>query len=170
MKSNILIKIGTLLLAAFVFFLPGCRNYLVPERGAVSLENARINLPEDGVNETLWEGKHLDVNYSISSKSSELVLSGTVVIHDTVLMSFDSVKQLVVKVNFLDNSGRVLGTADITPLYTAYGKVRGPLKFKTVVPLVPGTRSFTFSYFGIFIGRVDGTSGDDWEIFYFPFE
>jgi hypothetical protein len=169
MKTNIFVKTVTLLLAVFVFLLPGCRNYMVPEEGALSLENGRIDFPEDGVREVVWKGKHLDVLYSISRKSDKLLLSGTVTIHDSVLMSFDTVEKLLVKFNFLDSSGRVLGTADITPLYTSYGQVGGPLNFKTATAFVPGTSSFAFSYFGVLFGRLD-KQPDGWEIFYFPFE
>lgn len=169
MKTNILVKTVTLLLAVLVFLIPGCRNYLVPEEGSLSLENDRIDFPEDGVRDLLWKGKHLDVHYSISRKSDELVISGTVTIHDSVLMSFDTLEKLVVKFNFLDSSGRVLVTADITPQYASYGQVTGPLSFKTDTAFVPGTSSFAFSYFGILFGRLDELS-DGWEIFYFPFE
>ena len=169
MKTNMSVKTVTLLLAVFVFLLPGCRNYLVPEEGALSLENGRIDFPEDGVREALWKGKHLDILYSISRESDELVISGTVTIHHSVLMSFDTVEKLLVKFNFLDSSGRVLGTADITPLYISYGQVGGPLNFKTATAFVPGTSSFAFSYFGVLFGRLVELS-DGWEIFYFPFE
>ena len=169
MKINIPVRIVPLLLVVFLFFLSGCRNYLVPEVGALSKEYARIDFPEDGVERALWKGKHMDVHYSISQKSGGFAISGTVTIHDTVLMSFDNVEQLVVKFNFLDNSGRVLGTADITPRYSTYEKVDGPLDFKTVAAPVPGTSSFAFSYFGTFFGRLD-ESVDDWEIFHFPFD
>jgi len=169
MKTNIYIRLITLLIIAATLFLSGCKNYFVPEQGALSLENARIDFPEDGVREVLWKGKHLDVHYSISQKSGELLISGTVTIHDSVLMSFDTVERLLVKFNFLDSSGRVLGTADITPLYASYGQVTGPLSFKTATAFVPGTSSFVFSYFGVLFGRLDELS-DGWEIFYFPFE
>jgi len=169
MKTNIPGRIIALLLVVFVFFLSGCRNYFVPEVGALSKENARIDFPEDGVEGALWKGKHMDVYYSISQKSGEFAISGTVSVHDTVLMSFDQVEQLVVKFNFLDNSGRVLETADITPRYSTFVRVDGPLDFKTVVASVPGARSFAFSYFGIFFGRLDESS-DSWEIFHFPFD
>jgi hypothetical protein len=169
MKTNIPGRISALLLVVFIFFLSGCRNYLVPEVGALSKENARIDFPEDGVEGALWKGKHMDVHYSISQKSGEFAISGTVSIHDNILMSFDQVEQLVVKFNFLDNSGRVLGTADITPRYATYDRVDGPLDFKTIATPVPGTSYFAFSYFGTFFGRLDESS-DSWEIFYFPFD
>ncbi len=164
-----MVKTVTLLLVIFVFLLPGCRNYLTAEVGALSLKSDRIDFPKDGVKEALWKGKHLDVHYSISRNSDELVISGTITIHDSVLMSFDTVEKLVVKFNFLDSSGRVLGSADITPLYASYGQVTGPLNFKTSTAFVPGTSSFAFSYFGVLFGRLDELS-DGWEIFYFPFE
>ena len=49
MKTNILVKTVTLLLVIFVFLLPGCRNYLTAEMGALSLKRDRIDFPKDGV-------------------------------------------------------------------------------------------------------------------------
>ncbi len=169
MITNIPARAVTFLLAACIIFLPGCRNYLVPEEGSSSLKNARIDFQEDGVGEAEWKGKHLDINYSISQKSAEPVISGTVTIHDRVLMSFDRLEKLVVKMNFLDNSGSVLGTVDITPNYAIYDQVRGPLKFKNVGAPAPGASSFAFSYFGTLFGRL-AESEDSLEIFYFPFD
>jgi hypothetical protein len=167
MKTNILIRVLTLSLAGFVFFLPGCRNYLVPEQGALSQENARIDFSKDG--ETLWKGKEMDIKYSISQKNDGLIISGTVIIHDSILMSFDRLEQLAVKLNLLDELGRVIGTVDITPPYATYNSVAGPMVFKTAVASVSGASSFAFSYLGtLFGGRLSETS-DSWEIFYFPF-
>ena len=169
MKSNILVRLLTLLLTGSVVFLPGCRNYLVPEEGELSQESARIDFSKDGGGETLWKGKDLDIKYSISEKNGELRIFGTVIIHDNILMSFEKMDHLMVKLNLLDELGKVVGTVDITPLYSTYNNVTGPLSFKTVVASVPGARSFAFSYFGsLFGGRLSETS-DSWEIFYFPF-
>jgi len=169
MKANMLVRMLTLLLAGLVFFLPGCRNYLVPEEGALSQESARIDFSKDGGGETLWKGKDLDIKYSIFQKNGELRVSGVVIIHDNILMSFGRLEQLVVKLNLLDEQGRVLGTVDITPRSAAYDSVTGPLAFRTVTASVPGASSFAFSYFGsLFGGRLSETS-DSWEIFYFPF-
>ena len=70
MKPNIPDGIVTLLLVGFVFLLPGCRNYLAPEVGALSLESDRIDFPEDSAEGALWAGKELDVQYSISSDTA----------------------------------------------------------------------------------------------------
>ncbi len=169
MKANRLIKTVTLL-AAFVFLLPGCRNYKVPEKGSVSLENARIDFQEGGVEGAEWKGKQVDINYSISQKSTGLVISGTVIIHDQVLASFGRLDQLVVKLNFLSNSGSVLETVDITPRYATFDQVEGPLDFKAVAAPVPGATSFAFSYFGTFFSESGEAGGGSFEIFYFPFD
>ena len=169
MKTNILIRVLTLSLAGLVFFLPGCRNYLVPEEGALSLENSRIDFSKDGGGETLWKGKELDIKYSISQKNDGLIISGRVIIHDSILMSFDRLERLAVKLNLLDKLGRVIGTVDITPPYATYNSVTGPMVFKSAVASGSGASSFAFSYFGtLFGGRLSETS-DSWEIFYFPF-
>lgn len=169
MRTNLLIRLLTLSLAGFFFFLPGCRNYLVPEEGALSQESARIDFSKDGGGETLWKGKDLDIKYSTSQKNGELRIFGAVIIHDNILMSFEKLDHLVVKLNLLDELGKVVGTVDITPIYSAYSNVTGPLSFKTAVNSVSGASSFAFSYFGtLFGGRLSETS-DSWEIFYFPF-
>ena len=169
MKTNILIRVLTLSLAGLVFFLPGCRNYLVPEEGALSLENSRIDFSKDGGGETLWKGKDLDIRYSISQKNGELRIFGAVIIHDNILMSFEKLDHLVVKLNLLDELGKVVGTVDITPTYSAYSNVTGPMVFRSAVASSSGASSLAFSYFGtLFGGRLSETS-DSWEIFYFPF-
>ena len=65
--------------------------------------------------------------------------------------------------------GKVVGTVDITPPYSAYSSVPGPLSFETVVDSIPGAGSFVFSYFGTLIGGRLSETSDSWEIFYFPF-
>ncbi len=152
-----------------VLFLSGCKSYLVPEPGAVAREDARINLPEEGVQNALWKGKDLAIKYSISPGGDGLVISGTQTVDDSVTMSFPAVDNLRVKMTFLDDLGRVLGTADITPRYSAFYQADGPMGFKSVVVPPPGASAFAFSYWGSFVGTPREVS-ESWDIHYFPFQ
>jgi len=169
MKTKIITK--TVLLSALVavFFLSGCvRNYLVPEPGAIAREDARIDFPEAGLSNVSWQGKDLDIQYSIANNNGELLISGKIIIHDNVLNSFPILDRLVVKITFLDKQGSVIGTTDITPSYSTKSQVTGPLSFKSTAALPLGTSSLAFNYFGTIFSNPNESS-DTWEIFYFPF-
>lgn len=169
MKTNVIVRMIFLLFIVSVLFLSGCKSYLIPEPGAVALEKARINLPEEGVQNALWKGKDLEIKYSISPGGEGLVISGTQTVDDSVTMSFPAVDNLRVKMTFLDDLGRVLGTADITPRYSSFSQADGPLDFKSVVVPPPGTSAFAFSYWGSFVG-IPREVTESWDIRYFPFQ
>ena len=158
-----------LLILGSVLFISGCKSYLIPEPGAVALENSRIDLPKEGVRDALWQGKDMEIKYSISPSGDGLVISGTQTIDDSVTMSFPAVDNLRVKLTFLDDLGRVLGTSDITPRYSTFNQADGPLSFKSVLMPPSGTTSFAFSYWGSFVG-IPREVTESWDIHYFPFQ
>jgi len=169
MKMNSIIRLLTVLLVVSVVFLCGCINYLAPTQGAMALEKSRVDLPEAGLKEVTWKGKDLDIQYSISRAGGQLAIFGKIMIHDSVIMSYPRMNRLVVRINFLNESGTVIGAADITPSYSVSYEVDGPFSFKGAVGSVPGISSFAFNYFGTFVG-VPHEAGESLDIFYFPFE
>lgn len=169
MKNFRIISMTTLLVVVSGFFLYGCKNYLSPAQGAVALEKSRIDLPEAGLQESTWKGKDMDIQYSISRAGDQLSILGKITIHDSVIMSYPRMSRLVVKMNFLDGAGVVIGGANISPSYSAFYEVDRPLSFKTVIVSAQGTRSFAFNYYGNFTG-MPHEPGENLEIFYFPFE
>ena len=169
MKMQTGVKVMLLLNIMVVFFLFGCRNYIVPEPGAVAVADARIALPTEGVRDAEWSSKDMVIKYSIVPNDSGMTISGTETLDDSISMSFPAVQNLQVKISFLDDQGRVLGTADITPLYSAFYAVDGPLSFKSAVTPPAGTSFFTFSYWGSFAG-IPRDRTESWDINYFPFQ
>ena len=150
MKVCIGFKMIFLLNIMAVFFLSGCRNYIVPDPGAVALADARIALPADGVRSAAWRGKDMIIEYSIVPDGTGLVVSGTTTIDDSITMSFPAALNLQVKISFLDDQGRVLGTADITPRYSAGYEADRPLTFKSAVVTACRGIIFCFQLLGIF--------------------
>jgi len=169
MKVCIGFKTMLLLNIMAVFFLSGCRNYIVPDPGAVAVADARIALPADGVRSAAWRGKDMIIEYSIFPDGTGLVISGTTTIDDSITMSFPAALNLQVKISFLDDQGKVLGTADITPRYSAGYEADRPLTFKSAVVPPAGASFFAFSYWGSFVG-IPRSRTETWDINYFPFQ
>jgi len=169
MKVQIGFRMMILLSMVSVFFLSGCRNYIVPEPGAVALADARIPLPADGLRNAAWQGKDMVIEYSIVPNGTGLLISGTETIDDSITMSFPAALNLQVKLSFLDDQGRVLGTADITPRYSMGYEADKPLSFKAAVVPPAGTSFIAFSYWGSF-GGIPRDRTETWDINYFPFQ
>ncbi|MGB3221727.1 MAG: hypothetical protein WBB23_02910 [Desulforhopalus sp.] len=154
----------------FSFFLSGCANFIKPEIGAIAREDARIDLTADDMQEGVFSTSDLVLAYSISESGDMLNISGELSFAQSITYSFGIIERFILKMNFLDEEGRVIETVDITPLINSFGGVpdKTRLRHSSVKP--DGASSIAFNYYGVFKGDAPEMGGDTWEIFYFPFE
>jgi uncharacterized protein YceK len=163
-------KVLLVLIWLGVLFLSGCANFLKPEIGAIARQEARISLAEDGVQDAAWTTNDLALTYSFSESGNTFNLSGKLVFDRSLTDSFRVVKRFILKMSFLDDEGRVLETVDITPLFSAFGNVPDQMAIKVSCARPAGSVSIAFNYFGVFKSDAEEMGGDEWDIFYFPFD
>lgn len=168
MNVNRTVEAASILLCLGLLFWAGCANFLQPERGAVARPEARIALPENGVQRQTFEAGDVKIIYSLSGPGERFALSGTLVFAQSLTYSFPIITSFTVKMSFLDGAGRVLETIDITPVYPAFGAVE-KVDFRVSREAPPGSRAIAFNYFGVFRSYPADDDGS-WEIFYFPYD
>lgn len=154
---------GLLVLAA------GCAHFLKPEIGATAWQDARVELTAEGVQESTWQTKELELSYSLTKTEDTFQLSGSLHFDRSVTDSFPIAKKFIFKMSFLDAEGRVLQTVDITPLISYMGFVPDKIAIQKTSVRPVGTSYIAFNYFGSFRGNESEIGGDDWDIFYFPY-
>ncbi len=156
-----------LLLCLGLILMSGCANFLKPEVGAVARKESRILLAND-IPAGTWQTKDLHVAYSLAQEGEECTLIGTLTFDRYLGDSFSVITNFFIYLSFLDGEGKVIETVDLSPLIETFGKVPESLPVKFVHVRPPGSKSFTFHYFG---GFRSGSSkdGGDWSIYHFPF-
>lgn len=154
----------------FGILLSGCANFIKPEMGAVARQDARIDLTADNVQEGVFSTSDLVLAYSISESGDMFNISGELSFAQSVTYSFGIIERFILKMNFLDEEGRVIETVDITPLINSFGGVpdKTRLRHSSVKP--ESTSAIVFNYYGVFRGDAPEMGGATWEIFYFPFD
>ncbi len=160
----------SIIIGLSVVMLSGCTNFLKPETGAIAQKNARIALTDQSVQEGMFKTKDLQMKYSIAETGKTFNLAGKLSFAQSLTYSFGSIEKFTLKLNFLDEQGKVLETTDITPIYTAFGDVPDHLDVNLSCTKPAGTEAIAFNYYGDFRGDVQETGGSKWEIYYFPFE
>lgn len=156
----------------FGIFLSGCANFIKPEMGAVARLDARIDLTADEVQEGVFSTSDLVLAYSISESGDMFNISGELSFAQSITYSFGVIERFTLKMNFLDEEGRVIETVDITPLIQSFGSVPDKTRLRHTSVKPEGTSSIAFNYYGVFKGTSSdvGGGGATWEIFYFPFD
>ncbi len=163
-------KVLLVLFGMYVLLLSGCAKFIRPDIGAIARPDARINLVDSGVKDAAWDNNELELTYSYSESGDVFNFSGTLVFDRSLTDSFPVAKRFFLKMSFLDDKGSVLKTIDITPLISSFSQVPDQVTIKSSTVKPAGTRSIAFNYFGVFRGDSDTMGGDEWEIFYFPFD
>jgi hypothetical protein len=170
MNIRQVVKVFSVVLCLGMLFLSGCANFLRPEMGAIARPEARITLAEDGVQDALWQTKDMVLSYSIAQSDTACNLSGELVFDRSLTDSFPVIKKFIFKMSFLDGGGRVIETVDISPLFRSFGQAPDELmiRFSGVRPAAAA--AIAFNYYGTFRGSAVAMGGDEWDIFYFPFD
>lgn len=169
MKSHLAAKASFIVLCLGVLLWSGCANFLKPETGAVARPEARIALPEKGVQKQTFTAGDVKIIYSLAGAGEPFALSGTIVFDQSLTNAFPIITKFLLKMSFLDAEGRVIDTIDITPVFGTFGRVPEKLDFRVSPVAPPGSKAIAFNYFGEF--RTNSREASDtWEIFYFPFD
>ncbi|WP_143005438.1 hypothetical protein [Desulforhopalus singaporensis] len=146
----------------------GCSGYLVPEQGSVADPEKRIVLTVDSETEQVYQTPELKLVYSLRENEGSYEYRGRLHFDRSLTDSFPIIKNFFLKLNFLDEEGRVLATLDVTPFYSVRGQVMHSLEKRKTLAIPAGSTQITFSYYGIFVGDVPHI-GEEWQIFEFPF-
>jgi len=170
MITHRVIKILLFFLGLCLLFLTSCANFIKPDIGAVARPEARHNLVENGAQNAGLETRDLDLTYSYSIASEGFNLTGELIFDRSLTDSFPVVKQFFLKMSFLDAEGRVLRTFDITPLFSSFSRTPDKLPINVSCDKPAGSRAIAFNYFGVFRGTQENMGGDQWNIYYFPYD
>jgi hypothetical protein len=170
MNLHIVTRFFITVLCLFMFLsLSACANFIKPEIGATAQTEARVALVDGSIQGGVLDAKDVKLQYNLSTTSDSFSISGKLVIDRSIRSSFPIVSKFFLKLNFLDGEGRVLGTTDITPLFATHGRIRDSLEVKKSGGLPGGSTSIAFNFFGTFKSDGNEFGGDDWDVFFFPF-
>lgn len=169
MTTHLSAKTTIILLCLGLLFWSGCANFLKPETGAVARPDARIALPETGGQKETFSTGDVRIIYSLSGSDEPFSLQGTLVFTQSLTYSFPIIVRFTLKMSFLDDSGRVIETIDITPLLGAFGQVPEKTDFRVTRAAPPGSKAIAFNFFGEFRSDLSDATGT-WEVFYFPYD
>jgi len=169
MNIRLLVKFFFVALCLGSLFLAGCANFLKPEVGAIARPEASIALTEDEPQDVFWQTKDLELSFSIVQTGNSCNLSGELAFDRSLTDSFPVIKRFILKMSFLDSEGRVLESLDITPFYSYFNHAPDTLRIKASCVRPAAAVAIAFNYFGSFRGNAVTMGGDEWDIFYFPF-
>lgn len=147
-----------------------CKNFIKPELGAIAHEDARFLLDDGEISDGLLQTRQLQLEYRLTSSDDGFTISGTMTMDPSIYNSFPLAKRFFLKINFLDEEGRVLSTSDISPLFNTSSYISESLQVQRSGFRPPGSTAVAFNYFGSFSGEYTHVKGDSWEVFYFPFD
>lgn len=150
--------------------LMGCANFVQPEIGSIALQDSRIRLTPNGVQDAVWSTDDLELKYSISETDDTFLISGELAFDRSLTDSFNVAEYFSLKMSFLDSEGKVLQTVDITPLVYYLGDLQEKMGIQASTERPTGADSIVFNYYGVFKGSAPEVGGDEWSILYFPFD
>ncbi len=171
MRNNICGKIGGLLLCMGVLIISGCVKYLQPEMGAVALDDARVPFVDSKISDAVLATKDLRLEYTLSGNGDTFDIAGKLMIDRAILSSYPILRRFVLRVNFLDAEGLVIGAEDITPNLGRYSTVPDVISLRADGALPSEAVAIAFNYFGTFaINAMIGLNDETVEAFYMPFK
>lgn len=151
-----------------IITLVGCVKYISPKQGAVVREGESIGIGTLGTSQAVWETKDLKLSYTIAKAGELWSLKGVLRFSGSLLSSFGIIKSFNLKMSFVDSSGSVIQTVDITPSYSYLSAVDQELEVTADFSVPAGSSDIVFNYHGVF--RADEATMGEWEIHHFPFD
>jgi hypothetical protein len=162
--------------ACCVIFLSSCfkpydnlnRQVLADEQ--LEIENTAAEMRTWGTND-------LTLRYNALDSGDAITFTGFVKISNSVTYSFPRADFLILYVYLLNQDGMSTSRHIIRPSISRYNTFSRESRFGKTIRKDPGTTSFAFGYWGNFVdsestfrGGRFGSEGDEWEIYYSPFE
>jgi len=145
-KTKIIIFISLLL------FLLACTSTKELFRGKIANQADQIHIISSGTDSGVWNTNELSINYTYTSLSDHLNLTGYISISEYITNTYSTIRSLNVLVSFLDNHGKVVSTNYINPTYSVNSTPPRKIKFNSSLSLPIETVAFCFSYSGEFQG------------------
>lgn len=157
-----------MLLGLCCLLLGGCAGFIIPEVGSIASEDSRISYDGGKLQEGLLENGDLKLQYTLSGGGAMARFSGELEFHRSLTDSFPVIRTFFLKLNWLDEQGKVLQTVDITPAFVIRTLPPNRLKINRDIPVAVGAKAFCFNYYGVFQGEKPDVT-EEWDIFLFPF-
>lgn len=133
---------------AGIFFLQSCSISIGPHYSSKE-KIAAISI-NDQVTETSWHSSHLAVNFTFQKNNKSLSLNGNLIFSDSLLASYPVIRYYFLRIHFLNDQEKTIGTAPVLVNYSAYQFAKTSYPIKVIIDLPPGTSHITFGYDGEF--------------------
>ena len=146
------IAVIIIFIAVALFIVLACSSTKELFKGKIANQYDRIHINSSGANSGLWKTKELSVNYTYSSLSDHFNLTGFILISEYITNTYSKIRNLFVRVSFLDNNGKVISTNNINPLYSVNSNPPRKIKFNSNLSIPVEAYAFCFSYSGEFKG------------------
>jgi hypothetical protein len=168
MPTQMVVRMGTLMVCLGLMCWSGCANFLKPEMGAVARKEARIVLAGD-IPAGTWETPDLHLAYTFAQQGESFTFTGDIRIDRSVSDSYPAVVKFSFYLSFLDDRGKVIETVDISPVVNTFGAIPNSLEVRLSRLRPPGSSAIVFHYYGVFRGPSHDSVGQ-WDIYHFPFD
>lgn len=165
-------KIATraLLISMLITVLSACAATNMSNVGRIVQKREKIAIGDQKTSTGQWQTNNVSLNYSIDNTADAFFISGSVHISESVTASFPLGDYFYLFFNFIDNSGTVISTHNISPLIRFRTEVADQLPFSNTLEKPADAVFFAFSYVGNFKGANTGDENmGDWPIYYRPF-
>lgn len=159
--------VAALLLCSLL--LGGCVQFIRPKVGSIAHEDARVMFASGEETQGTLERQNLRIDYTLSVSGSDMNFSGTLTFDRSLTDSFRVIRSFFLNINFIDDTGAVIATQDITPMFSYQSDVKEKTPLSYSGPIPQGATGFAFNYYGVFRGDMPNMS-DTWDISYTPFD
>lgn len=141
-------RLWFLLVFLFSLMLVGCQTTTTHYLGAKADEADVVSLIAGQVEQQRWEDLYVTVDYSYDRQGNRLDIDGALSFSDSPKINFTQVRDMKLKLFFLDQDMRVVNYLDIAR--TLSTNLDDETRFARTLQLKEGVKSFTFGYEGSF--------------------
>lgn len=136
----------------FVFLsglaLFGCQMTTTYYQGAKADEEGVVSLSLGAIEKQRWQDLYVTVDYSFEQQGDQMTIDGTLSFSNNPKILFTQVRDLKLKLFFLDNDMRVVSYLDIAR--TLNNSLDDKTKFNRILEVREDVVAFTFGYEGSF--------------------
>jgi len=137
------------LLLLVTLLMVGCQPATTRYLGALADQKEAVTLAQGEVKDQQWDDLYTSVNYSYQRAGDHLELQGTLSFSFSSQTNYKRVRDLKLKIFFLDKNLQVIEYYDIAR--TLSPDIEQHLKFLKTFKLQSGVTAFTFGYEGTLV-------------------
>jgi hypothetical protein len=153
-----------------VTILSACIATSMSNVGRTAHKKEKITIEDKKTSTGQWQTNNVSISYSIDNVPDNFTISGSVHISESVTASFPLGDYFNLFINFIDSSGTVISTHNISPLVRYRTEVAEQLPFTSTLVKPADAVFFAFSYIGNFKSASVGEDNlGDWMIYHRPF-